>query len=435
MSEKAIDEKPPKLGSGSGHESPTTARELDFDDDDEALAAPGEQATAPPPPSKSPKPGVRFSDDATEIPPAKPPRPVSPRQTATTTLIEAFPNTDPTTVRGILMASDWNADKAFDVLLRLSDPNFKDEEAPPPKPPRPAQPTSQVEKDAEYARRLTEQYRSQGYDSRSRGDPRQPRQQPRKESHGDEDQGLFNKDDLDEIKRNLEQGFDGARNTINKWVGGFMKKLEGEPQKYDQYGNEVYRHNQRQDFGPSQSDQLRGIRRSAEARRSADHNRYDNDNRMLDDDFEALELRDDESHPNQRSNRPLANPDLFKPTPVSPPQSGPVDEVDALYRNPSPNGQQTGVTGNKSGGKKWQPLTSVAPHPESDEHDPFSLGDSDDEEAKTKDIKAEDTERLKKAAEAKKVDETAPARLTPAGRSGSVGQKDAAAEALLKEAK
>jgi hypothetical protein len=91
--------------------------------------------------------------------------------------------------------------------------------------------------------------------------------------------------------------------------------------------------------------------------------------------------------------------------------------------------------GNKSGGKKWQPLTSVAPHPESDEHDPFSLGDSDDEEGRTKDINPEDTERLKKAAEAKKLDESTSAVLAPAGRSGSVGQKDAAAEALLKEAK
>ena len=109
-----------------------------------------------------------------------------------------------------------------------------------------------------------------------------------------------------------------------------------------------------------------------------------------------------------------------------------MDEVDALYRNPSPNGQQSGVTGNKSGGKKWQPLTSVAPNPESDEHDPFSLGDSDDEEAKTKDIKAEDTERLKKAAETK---EATSSELKPAGRSGSVGQIDAAAEALLKDTK
>ena len=132
-----------------------------------------------------------------------------------------------------------------------------------------------------------------------------------------------------------------------------------------------------------------------------------------------------------RPNRPLANPDLFKPTPVSPPQSGPVDEVDALYRNPSPSNQASNTQG-KSGGKKWQPLTTVAPHPEPDEHDPFSLGDSDEEETKAKDIKAEDTERLKKAAEDK---EGASGGLSPAARSGSMGQKDAAAEALLKEAK
>jgi len=37
-----------------------------------------------------------------------------------------------------------------------------------------------------------------------------------------------------------------------------------------------------------------GIRKSAEARRSADRERYDNDNRVLGDNFEALELRDDE---------------------------------------------------------------------------------------------------------------------------------------------
>lgn len=136
--------------------------------------------------------------------------------------------------------------------------------------------------------------------------------------------------------------------------------------------------------------------------------------------------------PNQRqSSRPQANPDLFKPTPVSPPQSGPVDEVDALYRNPSPNNQGGQA---KSGGKKWQPLTSVAPHPEPDDHDPFSLGDSDDEDtSKTKDINAEATERLKNAAQSK--EGPPPGQMKPAERSGSVGQKDAAAEALLKEAK
>lgn len=50
----------------------------------------------------------------------------------------------------------------------------------------------------------------------------------------------------------------------------------------------------RQNFGPSQSDQLHGIRKSAEGRRSADRERYDADPRVLSDDFSTLELRDNE---------------------------------------------------------------------------------------------------------------------------------------------
>jgi hypothetical protein len=78
-------------------------------------------------------------------------------------------------------------------------------------------------------------------------------------------------------------------------------------------------------------------------------------------------------------------------------------------------------------------LTSVAPNPEPDDHDPFSLGDSDDEDSKTKDTHPADTERLKKAAANK--DEVTTAGLKPAERSGSFGQNDAAMEALLKDAK
>jgi hypothetical protein len=39
---------------------------------------------------------------------------------------------------------------------------------------------------------------------------------------------------------------------------------------------------------------MHGIRKSAEQRRSADHNRYDADNRVIGDDFAKLELRDNE---------------------------------------------------------------------------------------------------------------------------------------------
>ena len=108
-----------------------------------------------------------------------------------------------------------------------------------------------------------------------------------------------------------------------------------------------------------------------------------------------------------------------------------MDEVDALYRNPSPS-NQSGQ--GKSSGKKWQPLTSIAPNPEPDDHDPFSLGDSDDDDAKTKDTNPADSERLKKAAASKGV-MSPEGELKPAERSGSIGQTDAAAAALLKDAK
>ncbi len=70
-------------------------------------------------------------------------------------------------------------------------------------------------------------------------------------------------------------------------------------EEYDRYGNIQYTGRtqppqQRQNFGPSQSDQMHGIRKSAEQRRSADHNRYDADNRVIGDDFAKLELRDNE---------------------------------------------------------------------------------------------------------------------------------------------
>ena len=52
-----------------------------------------------------------------------------------------------------------------------------------------------------------------------------------------------------------------------------------------------------------------------------------------------------------------------------------------------------------SGGKasKWQPLSTADPDPVTD-HDPFSLGDSDDEESKKKDIRVDDSTKPRTSA-------------------------------------
>jgi len=153
-------------------ESPTTAREPDFEDE-------GHESQPLPERVASPPKQVSFQDDA---PPPKPPRPLSPQAQAEATLIEAFPSIDTKVVKAVLVASGGNVEPAFNALLGMSDPNFKPEEshvAPPPRPPRQTrQPMTQLESDEQYARQLAEHYNQSSYDgfgSRTRGDPPLPR--------------------------------------------------------------------------------------------------------------------------------------------------------------------------------------------------------------------------------------------------------------------
>lgn len=83
-------------------ESPTTARELDFDDDD-----------VPASPKISKAPGATEES----APPAQPPRPTSPREQAEQTLREAFPSIDASVVKAILVASRGQVEPAFNALL------------------------------------------------------------------------------------------------------------------------------------------------------------------------------------------------------------------------------------------------------------------------------------------------------------------------------
>lgn len=144
----------------------------------------------------------------------------------------------------------------------------------------------------------------------------------------------------------------------------------------------------------------------------------------------------------RRSTRPLANPDLFKPTPATPKsadgrkvsfQGGPPEEIDS-YR-PSPKGAGAETAGTPGKQSKWQPLSAVDPSPIGDgDNDPFSLGDSEDEK-ETKDrvggkeIKTDDTERLKKAAAEAMADSIGEPAVKPEPAE-TIGTKDKIAEDL-----
>lgn len=409
-------------------ESATTREEMDFDDTEHeqetGRVSPlgHETANKPTAKSPSPKPRVSFQEHSEEIPPQKPPRPLSPRVQAENTLIEAFPSIDAKVVKAVLAASGGKVEPAFNALLGMTDPDFKPEEAAPPQPPRPQQrqqPQSQLEADELYARQLAEHYNNQmprqqnQYNQREPG-RRGPNQQRPRYDEDDNERSFFD-DELPEIGRNIQRGFMETQKQVNSWINNFKKKIDGEDEEEDLYSGSGPAGQGRQNFGPSQSEQLHGIRKSAERqRRSVEQQRYDADPHVLDDEeFHRLELRDDDEarkfrsspkharhcanaavappQPPRTSSRKAANPDLFKSQP-KPPQSGPVDEVDAADRSADPSSDKN---------KKWQSLTSVAPNPEED-NDPFSLGDDDEDEKKekTEDLRKEDSERLKEKARA-----------------------------------
>ncbi|KAH6724685.1 hypothetical protein BKA61DRAFT_588935 [Leptodontidium sp. MPI-SDFR-AT-0119] len=390
------------LKSPTGAESPTTARPLEMDDDD--VQESGTLGNDAPAASKQ----ATVEDE----PPAKPPRPLSPQQQAENTLKEAFPSIDAAVVKAVLRASGGRVEPAFNALLGMSDPDAVREPTPPPQPPRPAAPRSgstpqsQLEADEQYARQLAEHYGGGwGGDaprSSSRGDA--PRRQQTGLHPGPNDparERSFIDDDLPIIGENLKKGFLETQSKVNGWISTLKKRIDGEDD--DDVPHQGY------NAGQSSNAPYRS-RRSNDGRRSGDYNRYDADPQVLSDDFAGMQMNSDGT-PARRSTRPLANPDLFKPTPPAPKssdsrkvafQGGPPEEIDIYRTSPRIGAKENTPPVSKQ--SKWQPLSTVDPSPIGEtENDPFSLGDSEDEkESKDrvggKEIRTDDADRLKKAA-------------------------------------
>ncbi|MCJ1315059.1 ubiquitin-binding protein cue5 [Xylographa vitiligo] len=93
-------------------ESPTTARELDFDDEDLSTSP----RPAKPTTGSNRLPPYSAQEDAA---PPQPPRPLSPRQQSENTLKEAFPSIDAAVVKAVLTASGGQLEPAFHALLGM----------------------------------------------------------------------------------------------------------------------------------------------------------------------------------------------------------------------------------------------------------------------------------------------------------------------------
>lgn len=169
-------------------ESPTTARELDFDDDEPGshpqTPAKATHDTTAPATAKTDSPAPKSATT-----PAQPPKAMTANEQAELTLREAFPSIDGGVVKAVLMASGGQIEPAFNALLGMSDPEAQVEPPPPAQPPRrtaapapavapgtKAPSKSQLEADELYARQLAEHYQQQDMRRAAREQTGRPQQ-------------------------------------------------------------------------------------------------------------------------------------------------------------------------------------------------------------------------------------------------------------------
>lgn len=257
-----------------------------------AAAAPAEAPEAAGPIATSPPPtNPQTTTGSDEVPPPKPPRPMTEQQKNEAILKEAFPSIDAGVIKAVLIASGGRIDPAFNALLGMSDPDAVqhdvEAEVAPPQPPRPQKDAqSQLEADEAYARRLAEHYESSAYEARTSnsrgGQPRRRQETGLKPNElYDDREHSFIDDDLPVIQEQLKKGFQETQVKVNSWFKDIKKKFD---EQFDEQGG-----------SSQQQSGQHGERASGGQRRSRDYERYDADPELLSDDFAGMKFHSDGS--------------------------------------------------------------------------------------------------------------------------------------------
>lgn len=184
------------------------------------------------------------SKDATtteskDVPPAKPKRPLTPRQEAVKSLKEAFPTVEDKYITSHLIASNFHLENAFNALLYLSDPesiNLDEvtmEEPAPPSLPQRRQELTQLEQDELLAKQLDEEFRhKQQRRERRQQDMRRRRVEDGQQEDDDDDTfANFVEKDLPQIKEQFSKNIEETKNKINTWVSGWKKQYSSTQQE------------------------------------------------------------------------------------------------------------------------------------------------------------------------------------------------------------
>lgn len=312
----------------------STAKPVEADKKSDDLATSQEPATS--------------KDDAP--PPVMPARPASPFSQGEATLAEAFPSIDSKVRRAVLVASGGDVEAAFTALLSMSDPNFKPEEAIAQANERKvsaerekslsSKKRAQIEEDERLARQLASQYSTGGSSRRSgqrtsfgtgRYDDPLPAEQERS----------FFDDDLPEIKRSLEEGFNETKEKVNNWVANFRNKMNQDQRQ----GKGL--------FSAFNNNDDRQYRDRVDQR----ERRFDRDTDEISDDFHGISLREEVQ-------------DVPPPPPPKRPTVGTASV--ATVQPVSALGDSTTA--------KWEPLKADTSPAADNDKDAFFIGESDDDD-------------------------------------------------------
>ncbi|KAM6530763.1 ubiquitin-binding protein cue5 [Fusarium solani] len=333
-----------------------------------------------------------------EAAPPKPPRPLTEAQKNELILKEAFPTVDQGIIKAVLRASGGNVEPAFNALLEMTDPDAaKNEPEDDVPPPQPPRPQGRAQMSQMEADELYARQLAEHYDNVGAYESRTAN---RGYNDGRPRQGQNEWDD-DREHSFIDDDLPVIRENLRKGFLETQTKVNGWitniKKKIEENFDESEEQTQRQG---------QPFRRPGESsRRSGDYERYDADPQVLSDDFAGMKFSSDGTP----INRPMANTGMYKPPPPSAspkPSTGrrvgfkeETEEINMYDSSPRVPPKDAAPAGSAKA-SKWQPLSTVEPSPIA-ENDPFSLGDSEDEREthqKPKDEKSDDNERLKKAA-------------------------------------
>ncbi|GMM37930.1 ubiquitin-binding protein [Saccharomycopsis crataegensis] len=341
-----------------------------------------------------------------EKPPPRPPRPLSPRQKAKKTLQDAFPNMEEKYINAVLIASEGDLNPAFNALLYLSDPESKVEvpepKQKPPVPSRNRHKSLQMQEDERLARRLAREFNKPEVGSNP---------QPNTRSANTEEPDVINQfldEDLPQLKKQFEKGFEETRQKVGTFFSGITKQLQGDDDSDEEYSIR-YKPNRSLHNSQSRIDkttrintmknrkikddedgQLFGALGSlgsppVSARSSATFKRNEYEGDMPVEQFSTITLTNNDK---DLPDVPIVSSKLETVDATNPQNSGSVCGDAKPPSNQNSKSSSEPVDTKKGGASKWEPLTDVPPQPITD--DAFLVTSSDDEDEDDEETKTAD---------------------------------------------